>query len=170
MRNSSQRPGCIRALPASQSCQVRSVEDMSAAAAVWESPASSLACRISDGVGLFTANDAVDFFEQGDGIGAVIVRNAREVGALDLEVGAIPIDVAQRGFGEEYFDLGNGSGWDFVGDLNGGHDLLQLSGLRRATHELNYTRNPCNSKSFLQKINEAPTPPHNAGHEGRQKA
>ncbi len=161
MRNSSHSPGCMRALPASQSCQVRSVEEMSAAAVVWESPTSSLACRISAGDGLFTENDAVDFVKQRDGIGAVIVRNAREVGALDIEVSAIPIDVAHGGFGEVRFDLGNSSGRDFVGDLNGGHDLLQLFGLRRATHELNYTRFPCNRKSFLHKFSEAQTPPHN---------
>lgn len=51
MRNSSHNPACIRALPASQSCQVRSVEDMSAAAAVWDSPTSSRACRISFDLG-----------------------------------------------------------------------------------------------------------------------
>ena len=59
MRNSSHRPGCMRALPASQSCHVRSVEEMSTAAAVWESPASSRACRISAGVGLCTCGSDV---------------------------------------------------------------------------------------------------------------
>ena len=32
----------------------------------------------------------------------------------------------------------------------------------RCIHELNYTRIPCNRKSFLRKIFEAATPPHNA--------
>ena len=149
MRNSSHSPGCMRALPASQSCQVRRVDEMIAAAAVCESPADSLACRISAGDGLFTANDAVNFVKQRNCIGAVIVRNAREVGALDLEVGASPIDVANGGFCEMRFDLCNSRGRDFVGDLNSGHDFLRLFGLRRATHELNYTRFPCIRKELF---------------------
>lgn len=52
MRNSSHSPGCMRALPASQSCQVRKVEWMRAAAADCESPAASRAERISSGNGL----------------------------------------------------------------------------------------------------------------------
>lgn len=146
MRNSSHSPGCMRAFPASQSCHVRRVEKIRAAAAVCDNPASSRACRISEGAGLFTGNYVVDFMEQGYRIGAVVFRNAGEVGALDLEVGAVPVDVAQGGFSEVRFDLSNSSGRHFVSDLNGGHDLLQLFGLRCATHELNYTRIPCKSK------------------------
>lgn len=52
MQKSSKRPGCIRAFPASQSCQVRSVEYINAAAADCESPAFNLAWRISDFSGL----------------------------------------------------------------------------------------------------------------------
>lgn len=55
MRNSSHRPGCIRALPASQSCHVRRVEWMRSAAEVCESPADSRAARTSSGVGFRAA-------------------------------------------------------------------------------------------------------------------
>ena len=55
MRNSSHRPGCMRALPASQSCQVRRVEWMRSAADVCESPAASRAARTSSGVGFRAA-------------------------------------------------------------------------------------------------------------------
>lgn len=49
-RKSSHKPGCMRALPASQSCHVRSVEWINSAAADCES--SPRAARISSGVGL----------------------------------------------------------------------------------------------------------------------
>jgi len=205
MRNSSHSPGCMRALPASQSCQVRSVEEMSAAAADWESPASSLACRISQGDGL-----------AGDGMagevlcGAVLLDDG--LGGIDGGISRCFSVIQLVGdFGANYVVCGDdeiircstfGAGVDNCADdcveenaiasgekvgaiggrakhrasrrkgfgegegclnrvVEGGHDLLQLFGLRRATHELNYTRIPCNSKSFLQKLNEAPTPPHN---------
>lgn len=56
MRNSSHNPACMRAFPASQSCQVRNVDEMSAAAADWERPAASRAPRISEGDGLGIAD------------------------------------------------------------------------------------------------------------------
>jgi len=46
----------MRALPASQSCHVRNVDEMSAAAADWERPAASRAPRISEGDGLGIAD------------------------------------------------------------------------------------------------------------------
>lgn len=52
MRNSSQNAGCIRRLPSSHPCQPRSVQWMSAAAAVCESPAASRAARTCSGDGL----------------------------------------------------------------------------------------------------------------------
>lgn len=55
MRNSSHKPECIRALPASQSCHVRRVEWMRSAAAVCEIPAASRAARTSSGVGVCAA-------------------------------------------------------------------------------------------------------------------
>lgn len=51
MRNSSQKAGCMRRLPASHSCHPRSVQWMRAAAAVCESPAASRAARTCSGNG-----------------------------------------------------------------------------------------------------------------------
>ena len=51
MQNNSHNPGCMRRLPASHSCQPRSVQWISAAAAVCESPAASRAARTCSGVG-----------------------------------------------------------------------------------------------------------------------
>lgn len=50
-KNNSNNPACILALPASQSCQVRSVDEISAAAAVCVNPAASRAARILAGGG-----------------------------------------------------------------------------------------------------------------------
>lgn len=157
MWNSSQRPGCILALPASQSCQVRSVDEMSAAAADWESPADSRACRISDGDGLFTPSvrlyGRINCHRQ-------ISVDGQKSGAVFLDNGAC---FFVGHFREDQVVFNEVFNLTLRGDLaNGGHDFLQLFGLRRATHELNYTRSPCNSKSFLHKFNEALTPPHNA--------
>lgn len=147
MRNSSHRPGCMRALPASQSCQVRSVDEMSAAAAVWESPASSLACRISCGDGLeviFRNFDphavVVKHFELGNAV-AIFFESL-----CGFDGGFLGFD-GFEGVLSDYFD----------------HDLLRfVVGSHCAPHELHSTRNPCNSKSFLHKFTEALTPPHNA--------
>ena len=145
MRNSSQSPGCMRALPASQSCQVRSVEEMSAAAAVWESPASSLACRISCGDGL-----------------QVIFRNfdPHAVVVKHFELGNAVAVLFKRLCGFDGFVFGFDGLKGVLGDYFD-HDFLRFAGLRRATHELNYTRIPCMHKNYLHKFNEAPTPPHN---------
>lgn len=191
MRNSCQRPGCMRRFPASHSCHPRRVQWMSAAAAVCESPAASRAARISVGAGflaglparlrfgwfammrclsgsertgLLAANDCSDFIQQGNGISAVIVRNAREVVALDLELSAVPVDVTEGGFSKMRFDLSNGSGGNFVSDLNGGHfQLLPLSPEARLwrIHNLNNTRIACNCKNFLRKIYRGSNAPHN---------
>lgn len=206
MRNSSHNPGCMRALPASQSCQVRSVDEMSAAAAVCESPASSLACRISDGVGLAGDGMAGEILSRAillDDLlgkaGCCISRcfgRVKRVSAISINASGCGFDeVISRGAysarlnngahdcadensfagGEDVSAIGGGAKHGSSrrkgfgkseGCLNrvfeGGHDLLQLIGLRRATHEPNYTRNPCISKRFLQKFNEALTPTHNA--------
>lgn len=150
MRNSSHSPGCMRAFPASQSCQVRSVEDMSAAAAVWEIPASSLACRISAGVGLVDDKFFTEFF----GVGFYVGVKELLIG-IDRAVNFFTKIVVHQVAGGVHIE-----GFAVVFDFVGAHDFLRFAGLRRATHELNYTRNPCNSKSFLRKFNEAPTPPH----------
>ena len=146
MRNSSHSPGCMRAFPASQSCQVRSVEEMSEAAAVWESPASSLACRISCGDGLEVIFR--NFYPH-----TVVVKHFKLSNAVAVFFESL------CGFDGGFLGF---DGFEGVLSDDFDHDLLQLFGLRRATHELNYTRFPCKRKSFLQKFNEAPTPPHNA--------
>ncbi len=151
MRNSSHSPGCMRALPASQSCQVRSVEEISAAAAVWESPASSLACRISAGAGLVDDKFFTEFFSVGF-----------YVGVKELLIG---IDRAVNFFTKIVVHQVAGGvhvkGLAVVFDFVGAHDFLQLFGLRHATHELNYTRNPCNSKNYFRQNAEAGISPHN---------
>lgn len=156
MWNSSHSPGCMRALPASQSCQVRSVEEISAAAADWESPADSRACRISGGVGLFTPSGRLYGRVNGD----------RQIAVDGQKSGPIFLDNSAGFFighlGEDQVVFDEVINFSLGGNLaNCGHDFLRLFGLRRATHELNYTRNPCNGKSFLQKFTEALTPPHN---------
>lgn len=148
MRNSSHSPGCMRALPASQSCHVRNVDEMSAAAADWESPASSRACRISAGVGLVDDKFFTEFF----GVGFYI-------GIEELLLG---INRAMNFFANLVIHQVSGGvhvkGFAVVFDFAGFHDFLRLFGLRRATHELNYTRIPCNSNRFLNKFTEALTP------------
>lgn len=56
--NSSHKPGCMRALPASQSCHVRSVEWMRRAASVCVRRALKRSPTISSGVGLRAAEAA----------------------------------------------------------------------------------------------------------------
>jgi len=65
MQKSSKSPGCIRAFPASQSCQVRSVEYINAAAADCESPAFNRALRISSGVGFGKLHPACGRIKRG---------------------------------------------------------------------------------------------------------
>lgn len=178
MRNSSQRPGCMRRLPASHSCHPRSVQWMSAAAAVCESPAASRAARTSAGAGFAEGPFGPRFGWLGtasslEGAGAVLVALVPEdlisgfVGA-DFVEAAVPVvlgehrldrrSVLNNAAGAEQGDFGGIGGFHF--------HLLPLiprrGGQQLAVHEVNYTRNACNSKSFLHKFNEAPTPPHNA--------
>ena len=160
IRNNSQSPRCMRALPASQSCHVRSVDPMSAAAAVWDSPASSRACRISAEVGLFAVtagDDVVDCVKQYHRICAFVVRDASEIVPLDYEVCAVPVYVSQCGFGKHSFDFRNSSSGDFVSNLNSCHDQVPfVFELRRSTHELNYARNPCNCKNYFSGQKTSP--------------
>ena len=151
VQNSSHSPGCIRALPASQSCQVRRVENISPAAAVCDRQAALRACLISDGAGLFivTANDALNRVEQGHCVGTVVFRNASEVAAHNPEFCTVPVNVSKRCFSKERSDICNFFIGHFMRYLDCGHDLLRLLGRLIASHELNYTRNPRNSKYYF---------------------
>ncbi len=154
MRNNSQSPGCIRALPASQSCHVRRAEKMRAAAAVCESPANSRARRMSDGAGLVicpaVAVNKVFF--------AMIFVSLNE--RVDRLTEGILIDMQERPIVLLFVQMI--AFLTVVPFLNSAHDLLRLFGLRCATHELNYTRIPCNSKKYFMENAEAGISPHNA--------
>ncbi len=177
MRNSSQSPGCMRRLPASHSCQPRRVQWMRAAAAVCESPAASRAARTSAGAGFaegpfgprFGWLGTVGSLEHAGGVAMAFMPHdllAFLVGA-DFVEAAVPVVLGQHRFDRlgVLNDAAGAEQGDF-GGIGGGHfHLLPLiprrGGQQRAAHELNYTRIACIRKSFLQKFNEAPTPPHN---------
>ena len=195
MRNNSQRAGCIRAFPASQSCQVRRVECMSAAAAVCESPEASRAARISSGAGLRDGEPPRDLFGW-----LVISLGQGKLPSLKVEKSVVfdrangvvgNFDIGDVQFGNASRDPVVAFGADLVGNLlnecagffargfvvegfggdfevfDGVHLWLQplfprRGGLQCATHELNYTRNPCNSKNYFYKFSEAMISPYNA--------
>ena len=197
MRNNSQNAGCIRRFPASHSCQPRRVQWISAAAAVCESPAASLAARISAGKGfaevLFSPRfgwlDTAKSNLPATHPVKAIIFNWHDGFIVDLKFGDVKLfdngfDALLTRFGGELFNEGAGffaRGFvvkDFnegFEDFGLGHFRLQpliprRGGLRCATHELNYTRIACNCKSFLQKISEAARAPHNAGIEAPSRA
>lgn len=182
MRNSSQRPGCMRRLPASHSCQPRSVQCISAAAAVCDSPAASRAARTSADAGFAEGPFGPRFGWLGIGDanfeGVASGRYVGVVATIQRGDGLTNHAFAanDRARNEAVFaglglrDLGAviATGAVANGDFGGGHFVSPVApiprrgGQQRAAHELNYTRIACNRKSFLHKFNEAPTPPHNA--------
>ena len=154
MRNNSQRPGCMRALPASQSCHVRRVEEMSAAAAVWEIPTSSLACRISVGVGLFEV--VICRAVTGEEIFFAVTFVSRDQ-KIQTASHRVLINVKKRSIFLPLVQMIALRAVVVV--LLMFHDFLRLSGLRCATHELHYTRIPCKSKKyFKEKTKSGPSP------------
>lgn len=100
MSHNSQKAGCMRRLPASHSCHPRSVQWMSAAASVCESPAASRAARTSAGAG-FAAGPfgprfgwlLIDFDFFGIEAGITDAEGFRMAGesvpALDLDAGVV---------------------------------------------------------------------------------
>ena len=179
MRNNSQKAGCMRRFPASHSCHPRSVQWMSAAAAVCESPAASRAARTCSGAGLAEGAFAPRFGWLGtlgrlEGAGGAVVAFMPEdliagvVGA-DFVEATVPVVLGQHCFNGcgVLNEAARGVEGDFSG-IGGGHfRLLPLflprrGGLRCATHELNYTRNACNSKKYFREHAEAGISPHNA--------
>lgn len=177
MRNNSQRPGCMRRLPASHSCHPRKVQWISAAAAVCESPAASRAARTSAGVGFAEGPLGPRFGWLGtfrsleNTTGAAMALVPHDLFAFlvvaDFIEAAVPVVLGQHRF-DRLGVLNDAAGAE-QGNFGGigGHFHLQpliprRGGQQRAVHELNYTRNACNIKRLLRKFNEAPTPPHNA--------
>ena len=179
MRNSSQSPGCMRRFPASHSCHPRSVQWMSAAAAVCESPAASRAARTSAGSGFaegpfgprFGWLGTVGSLEHTGSVTMAFMPHdllAFLVGA-DFVEAAIPVVLSQHCF-DRFGVLNDTAGaeqGDFGGIGSGHFHLLPLiprrGGQQRAVHELKYTRIACNRKNFLHKFTEALKPAHNAG-------
>ena len=178
MRNNSQRPGCMRLLPASHSCHPRRVQWMSAAAAVCESPAASRAAVTSAGSGFaegpfgprFGWLGTVGSLEHASGVAMAFMPHdlLAFLVCADFVKAAVPVVLGKHRF-DRFCVLNDAAGaeqGDF-GGIGGGHfHLLPLiprrGGQQRAGHELNYTRIACMRKSFLHKFKEAPTPPHNA--------
>jgi hypothetical protein len=72
------------------------------------------------------SDDVVDFPEKADGACAFVIDDTREVITLDLEISAVPVDVAQSSFSEVSFDLSYSSGGNFVSNLNDGHLILRF--------------------------------------------
>lgn len=174
MRNSSHSPGCIRALPASQSCQVRRVEWMSEPAAVCDKPAASRAALISAGAGLAEG----PFGPRFGWLGILSGAEKRSDGAS--RVGRM----VELGFAEDFFGFPQGDagyiGRNFLGcdykddafsfvsgDFGSGHfNLLAPVGpgarRMRCIHVLNNSTESVHCKNYFREIFEAATPPHNS--------
>lgn len=209
MRNNSQRPGCMRRLPASHSCQPRRVQWMSAAAAVCESPAASRAARTSAGAGfaegpfgpLFgwlgiqvpprkddghlvkvilggclqaadLADISVVFFEVCNFCrvrpsatlfpcalvsGSATAFHTESMGCLAAQFGKAGIHaVAKR-----HKLLAGGDSHFVLQPLD-----PRRGGQKHSVHGLNYTRNACNCKNYLQQFSMRRLSPHNASLSG----
>lgn len=177
MRNSSHSPGCMRAFPASQSCQVRRVEWIRPAAAVCDRPAASRAARTSSGAGLEEGPFGPRFgwlataggLEGADGVLVALVPEdlAAVIGGAHFVEAAVPVVLGQHRF--DGSGVLNDAARAVEGDFGGiGVCHFHLQPLSpearrmRCIHELHSTRIPCNCKNYLRKIFEAVSPPHNA--------
>jgi len=177
MRNSSHSPGCMRALPASQSCHVRRVEWMSEAAADCESPAASRAALISAAdwfdVGPFGPRFGwLGTFAVGDDV-AVIVEDGFEIFGIvggylnkcEVVLSVEPLDSVAPGALHSGGDGIDGTGAGVVGENDAvglGHFMLQPLFPRRGVCDLLTIQIIHGFRAYASTFCGARSEPHNA--------
>lgn len=161
MRNSSHSPGCMRALPASQSCHVRRVEWMRSAAADCESPAASRAARIASGLGL----DEGPFGPRFGWLGIDFFGD--DFGGLAEAFDHVGFAFVAGHFGGEVAGFLSGSGFDEAefagvgGDVVGCHFLLQPLFPRRGVCDLLTIQIIHGFRAYASTFCGARSEPHN---------
>ena len=163
MRNSSQKAGCMRRLlrsptGASHCCHDRMLVCTSAAAAAWVMPAASRAARTCSGVGLAEGPFGPLFgwlgIDRCDGDFAFLDRSDFAAGGVIGVPGITGHCVKGFGFGGAFVVADDNAG-NCVFYTEGGHFLLQplyprRGGMKRSSHELNYTRIARKRKNFFE--------------------